>query len=511
MHTKILETPAFLQMSEISIVTLAKAQSFCVLLTPLTYGPCRQSSPRKTFAVFASWPEKMFFSCLDILRSGFTRILLTLLMLLMSTASVVAAPLIKSWNTSNGAKVMFVEAPSIPMLDVRLVFDAGSARDDGKPGIASLVSTLLSDGAGEWNADQLAERFEDVGASFSTTSLRDMGIISMRTLVDAEVLDSSLQTLQKVISSPSFAAEAIERRKKQINVALEKQKESPSSTASIAFYQSLYGDHPYAHNSLGNVESIKAITRQDILDWFKQYYVGSNTVIAIVGAVDRKRAEEIAERLMTNVAAGEKPRPLAEVKVSKKGVERRIEFPSSQTHLLFGQPVMARQDEDFYALYVGNHMLGGSGLVSMLGEEVREKRGLAYSVSSHFIPMRGKGPYLFSAQTRNEQSQQTLKVMKQSLRDFIKDGPTKKRLIASIRNITGGFPLRISSNSKIVEYLAMMGFYDYPLDHLNTFVEKIAAVTAKQIRDAFSHRVNPDHFVIVQVGGSGKDGNTTGK
>ena len=442
-----------------------------------------------------------------------TRILVSLLILLMSSTAVFAGPLIKSWNTSNGAKVMFVEAPSIPMVDVRLVFDAGSARDGGKPGIASLTNTLLSDGAGEWNADQLAERFEDVGASFSTTSLRDMGIISLRTLTDKDVLDSSLETLQKVLSTPSFPEEAIERRKKQINVALEKQKESPSSTASIAFYQQLYGDHPYAHDPMGNVESIKAITRDDIAAWFKQHYVGSNAVIAIVGAVDRKQAGEIAERLMAEVAAGEKPQPIPEVKIPAKGVEKSIPFPSTQTHLLFGQPVMARLDEDFYPLYVGNHMLGGSGLVSMLGEEVREKRGLAYSVSSHFIPMRGKGPYLFSAQTRNEQSNETLKVMKRSLRDFIKQGPTQKRLIASIRNISGGFPLRISSNSKIVEYLAMMGFYDYPLDHLNTFVEKITAVTAKQIRDAFSRRVNPDHFTIIRVGNSeqAQDGDTTGK
>lgn len=435
-------------------------------------------------------------------RHGLKRILLTLLIFMLSTTPVFAGPLIKSWNTTNGAKVMFVEAPSIPMVDVRLVFDAGSARDNDMPGIASLTSNLLSDGAGEWNADQLAERFEDVGAIFSTTSLRDMGIISLRTLTEKSVLDSSLDTLHKALSTPSFSEEAIDRRKKQIYVALEKQKESPSSTASIAFYQQLYGDHPYAHNSLGDIDSIKAISRDDIVAWFKQYYVGNNAVIAIVGAVDRKQAEEIAERLMTNVAAGEKPQPLPEVKIPGKGVEKRVEFPSTQTHLLFGQPAMARLDEDFYPLYVGNHMLGGSGLVSMLGEEVREKRGLAYSVSSHFIPMRGKGPYMFSAQTRNDQSQKTLKVMKRTLRDFIKEGPTKKRLIASIRNITGGFPLRISSNSKIVEYLAMMGFYDYPLDHLNTFVEKITAVTADQVRDAFSRRINPDHFVIVQVGGS---------
>lgn len=448
-----------------------------------------------------------------LMRRGWVQALLLLTVVLSAQPAAAATPLIKSWNTSNGARVMFVEAQSIPMLDVRLVFDAGSARDDGKQGIAKLVSALLSDGAAEWNADQLAERFEGVGAVFSTTSLRDMGIISLRTLTDEEVLESSLATFAKVISAPTFPQEAIERRKKQAYVALQKQQESPASTASIAFYEQLYGNHPYAHDPLGTAQSIAAITREDIESWFRRYYVGSNAVIAIVGAVGREQAEEIAERLMKGVAAGEKPEPIAAVKIPAEGGEKSIAFPSSQTHLQFGQPVIARLDEDFYPLYVGNHMLGGSGLVSMLGEEVREQRGLAYSVSSYFLPMRAKGPYLFSAQTRNEQSEETLRVMMQTLREFIDKGPTKKRMIASIRNITGSFPLSISSNSKIVEYIAMMGFYDYPLDHLNTFVEKITAVTAEQVRDAFRRRVDPEKFLVVRVGGSEQaiNGATEGK
>jgi zinc protease len=163
---------------------------------------------------------------------------------------------------------------------------------------------------------------------------------------------------------------------------------------------------------------------------------------------------------------------------------------------------MRRGDPDYFALYVGNHIFGGSGLVSLLAEEVREKRGLSYSVYSFFSPMRADGPFLMGAQTKNDQAQLALDVMRNSLRDYIQRGPTDAELKASKQNITGGFPLNIASNGKIVEYISMIGFYKLPLDHLDTFVSKINAVTKEQIKDAFKRRVHPDKFVTVVVGNS---------
>jgi zinc protease len=220
----------------------------------------------------------------------------------------------------------------------------------------------------------------------------------------------------------------------------------------------------------------------------------------MVGAINREQAEAIAKRLTDNMPVGEKAVPLPPVPALESGEILDIEFPSSQTHLLFGQPVMARLDKDYFPLYVGNHMLGGSGLVSMLGDEVREKRGLAYSVYSYFLPMRAKGPYLMGAQTRTDRSLVSQKVILETLDDFRAKGPSEERMTSSIKNITGGFPLRIASNSNIVEYIAMMGFYDYPLDYLDTFVDKVKAVTAEQVRDAFQRRIDPEKFVIVRVG-----------
>ncbi len=433
------------------------------------------------------------------------RRLFALLLLLLLPLTAQATPEIQSWTTAKGAKVMYVHVPDLPMVDVRMVFDAGSARDDGKPGIASLTNTLLNDGAGEWNANQLAERFENIGARFTTGSLRDMAIVSLRTLTDdEEVLSQGLDTITAVVTRPQFDEKEIDRRRQQVLVSLEQQKQDAGTVASHAFYETLYGDHPYAHNPSGNPISVAAITVEDIRNYFKKYYVASNLVVAIVGAVDRAQAGKLVEQITSEMPVGSKAAPLPRVTFSK-GESISIDFPSTQTHIYLGQPGMSRSDPDYLPLYVGNHMFGGSGLVSILSEEVRENRGLSYSVYSYFTPMRGAGPFMMVAQTRNERAEEALGVMRQQLADFIKNGPSEERLVQSKKNISGGFPLRVSSNSKIVEYIAMIGFYDYPLDYLATFVGKVEAVTAEQIHSAFKRRIHPDNLATILVGNSSEN------
>jgi zinc protease len=175
-------------------------------------------------------------------------------------------------------------------------------------------------------------------------------------------------------------------------------------------------------------------------------------------------------------------------------------FPSEQTHLLLGQPGLSRDDPDYFPLYVGNHILGGNGLISRLAQNIREDQGLAYSVYSYFIPMHQRGPYIVGLQTRNAQASRAQKLALDTLRDFIEQGPTDDELRAAKNNITGGFPLRIDSNDKIADNLLSMAFYDLPLDYLDTFSGKVAAVTAGQIRDAFQRRIDLRHWVQVRVG-----------
>lgn len=419
---------------------------------------------------------------------------------LLLSGWVTAAPKIQTWQTTNGAKVLFVEAPEIEMVDVRVVFDAGSARDGEKQGVTSFANSLLSEGAGDWSAYQVAERMEGVGAQLSTGSLRDMAWVSVRSLTEPEALTTSLETMAAVIAEPSFKNEDIERQRQSILAGLVQDEQSPGNLGKKRLYQLVFGDHPYAADPDGSIESVKAITREDIVATHQRLYVAKNALVAIVGAVNRQQAESIAEQVTSGLKPGEAVAKLPPVKPLQSAIDEQIPFPSTQSHLYIGQPGMRRGDPDYFTLYVGNHILGGSGLVSLLSHEVRQKRGLSYSVYSYFLPMRQIGLFQMGLQTKNEQAAEALQVVRDTLQRFIKEGPTEEELKAAKQNITGGFPLRIASNGKIVEYLAVIGFYDLPLDYLDSFTDKVTAVTREQIQDAFKRRIDPDRLVKVQVG-----------
>lgn len=411
-----------------------------------------------------------------------------------------AGPKIETWETSNGARVLFVAAPGLPILDVRLVFDAGSARDGERSGLASITAGMLTQGAGEWDADTIAERVESVGAQLSTGAARDSAFLSLRTLTREPAFEIALDTAAKVLSTPRFNDADLERVRKNRLVGLRRDEQDPRTVGSKAIYRKIFGGHPYARDPSGTQESVAALTREGLVEFHRRYYVAQNAVIAIVGDLTRERAQALAERLTEGLEPGAAPPKLPPVPDLAEGTLEALDFPSSQTHIYAGQPGMQRLDPDYFQLYVGNHILGGSGLVSLLMEEVREKRGLSYSVYSYFLPMTQRGPFLMGLQTKNDQAAQAREVLMETVRRFREAGPTGDELAAAVKNITGGFPLRIASNSKIVQYLAVIGFYDLPLDYLDRFNERVAAVTTQQIRDAFRRRVHPDRLATVIVG-----------
>lgn len=426
-----------------------------------------------------------------------------MLCLILNTPRTDAGPAIQQWTTSNGARIYFVPAPELPIVDIRVVFDAGSAKDASKDGVAQLANSLLGTGAGTLNADQIAERFEGVGAQFGSDAQRDMAVVSLRSLAtERSLLDPALDTFTLVLTQPTFPADDFERERKRVLVALRAQEESPAEIANKAFFKLIYGDHPYAHPPLGTEESVKALTRDDVKSFYDRYYVGRNATVAIVGALDRAGAEQLAERVIGKLPVGEAAPVVPPVPPIAEPKSERINYPSEQTHILMGQPGITREDPDYFALYVGNHVLGGSGLVSRISEEVREKRGLSYNSYSYFVPMRAQGPFVAGLQTRNDEAERALKVLNDTVRDFMNQGPTPAELTAAKRNLKGGFALRLDSNSKIVENLAMIGFYRLPLDYLDTFIPKVEAVNANDIRGAFKRRINPDRMVTVMVGGA---------
>jgi len=431
--------------------------------------------------------------------------ILSVCVVLMSvvTANVYASPDIQSWKTQHGAKVLFVEDTMLPMVDVRIVFDAASSRDGELPGLAKLTNGLLAEGAAGKDAQQLAESFESVGAQFGNDSLRDMAYVGVRTLTDEQYMSRATNALADVLVRPDFPQDAFERELARMKVALEARKQSPSNIAEEAFFEAVYGQHPYALPAGGTEESLGSITLQDIQAFYRQYYVASNAIIVIVGAVDRITAERMVDTLFDGLPAGNKPDPLPPVPDLVQAETVKINFPSKQSHIYVGQPGMKRNDEDFFKLYVANHPFGGSGFASRLVETIRENRGLAYSVSSNFSPMRERGPFMMSLQTRTDQTDEALLLLQEELEKYVSKGPDKDELEDSISNITGSFPLSLDSNSKILGFLAMIGFYDLPESYLETYIDNIRKIDTSDINRVLKNRINVDNMVTVIVGNGG--------
>ena len=411
---------------------------------------------------------------------------------------------IEEWKTSNGVRVLYVFAPELPMVDVQAIFDAGSVRDADKPGIANLTSGMLSHGARLGNkklsVDDISDRFESIGARFGSGSSKENASISLRTLNDEKWFKKAVDTMQAVINEPTFDQKELTRVRKQLLISFEGRKQSPGTIANETFNKGLYKNHPYAMPAIGTEESIKKLSRKDLLSFYKKYYVASNALVTIVGDIDRNKAETLAERLVGKLPKGNKAKALPAVADLKSSSSVHHEFPSTQTHIMMGQAGMHRKDKDYFILYVANHILGGSGFGSRIMQEIREKRGLAYSSYSYFAPMLRRGPFLIGMQTSNGQTGEALKVLKDTLNEFIDKGPTEKELLHAKKNITGGFPLRIDSNKDISGYLGMIGFYNMPLSYLKDFNQRIEAVTLEQIKETLKRRIDPDKMFTVTVG-----------
>ncbi len=412
-----------------------------------------------------------------------------------------SGPKIQHWQTRNGMAVYFVPLHKLPMIDLRVTFSAGSARDNGVPGLAKLANAMLPQGAAGMDTDKIAQSFENVGAQFGNGSLRDMAWLSLRSLSGHEYLEPALDTFTKILWSPDFPAKDFERLKKQTLIALKAQKAQPGSIASKAFFKALYGDHPYGSPPLGTEQSVKAMKLGQLKDFYRRYYVAANGLIALVGDIDRAAAEQLAERVSGGLKAGPKPPPIPPAKPVTKARRIDIPFPSKQAHVLIGNVGIERGNPDYFALYLANHPLGGNGLSSRLSKEIREKRGYVYSIYSYFSPMASAGPYVVGLQTRGSQAEEAIKLTTDEVRNYLRNGPSDEEITASKRNITGSFPLRIASNADIVSYLAVIGFYGLPLDYLDTFNGKIEAIDKKTLLDAFRRHIDPDAFITVVVGG----------
>jgi len=415
---------------------------------------------------------------------------------------------ISQWFTKNGMKVLYQQADSLPIIDFRLIFDAGAARDsefktkDGLvlAGLAKLTNGLIFEGTKKLTANQIADQFADLGVQYGNGSYRDMALVNIRTLSYPQQRDGALALLSGVLAEPVFPDEALQREIARMIVALDYEAQTPSKKAARLFYKALYKQHPYGSPPGGTRESLKAIKQNNLVAYYQRFYSAKNVVLAMVGDLSKAQAHQYAEQISSVMPSGEKAAQLPLAEQQKQNITVRENHPSTQTTVLMGQPVLKRGDADRYALYVGNHILGSSGFSSRLMKEVRVKRGLTYSIGSYLVPMHVQGPYQFSFTTKKSSTEEVIQLVEKNLKEFIDNGPTEEELINAKLNITGSFPLRQISNKDIVENLAVIGFYNLPLDYLEKYNARIEAITLEQIKAAFKRRVHPDTMATIIVG-----------
>lgn len=423
--------------------------------------------------------------------------LLTVTFALLLAQTALAGVKIEHWVSPSGAKVYFVESRVLPMLDVQVDFAAGSMFDPaGKSGLAALTRGTLDLGAGERDETAIAEQLADIGANLGGGADSDRASVAIRTLSARDKLNPALETLRAVMQQPRFDTAIFEREQGRTITGIKEAMTRPDAIAGKAFWAALYPTHPYGQQA--TPESVAAITRTDLQAFHARYYTAANASVTLVGDISRSEAEKIAETLTAKLPKGEAV-TLPAIPPAPKGSSTALPHPATQAHIYIGLPAIERGNPDFFPLVVGNYTLGGGGFVSRLMKEVRDKRGYAYSVYSHFAPLRQSGPFQIGLQTKRSQAREAIKVARDVLDGFLKDGPSDEELAAAKANLTGSFPLRLDSNKKILDNVTMIAFYGLPLDYLDHYQAKVQAVTVDDIKQAFSRRVRPADLITVTV------------
>ncbi|MGV8804025.1 MAG: M16 family metallopeptidase [Polaromonas sp.] len=445
---------------------------------------------------------------------------------------------VQHWTQASGAQVYLIESPAVPMLDVQLDFDAGSRRDPlDQAGLAEMTAALLEKGvraggsersAGPSQASSapsggskgreatsvgafepaldenaLGEAWADLGAQFGAGASADRMSFSLRTLTDPALLEPAVALAARQIAEPSYPDAVWQRERQRLQAALKESYTRPGAVIGRAYAQAVYGQHPYGFET--TEASLGRISVADLKAAHERGVVACRARISLVGAVTRAQADGIATRLLSRLpqtpCASLPPLPvIAEVEPLAQAQEKIIPFDSAQAHVLMGQPGFKRADPDYFALTVGNYILGGGGFVSRLTHEVREKRGLTYGVSSSFSPGLHAGSFTVGLQTRPDQTAQAVALTRQVVKGFVANGPTEAELKAAKDNLVGGFALRIDSNRKLLANLAGIAWNGLPLDYLDTWTQQVQKVSVADIKAAFARKLQPEKMVTVILG-----------
>ena len=417
---------------------------------------------------------------------------------------------IQHWTQNSGAQVWLVESPNIPMVDVQVMFDAGARREPvQQAGLATAVSMMAGKGVkadGQQAAldeNALGEAWADLGASFDAGAGKDSFQYSLRSLTEPDLLQRSVDLASRQMAQPSWPADVWQRDRARWSSAIAESNTRPAVVAGRAYGDAVYSGHPYGTRA--TAETLQRIQIKDMQNFHRDMFQACRAKVIVVGAVDKTQANTLVTQLLSRLPQNDgkgcaQQAAVQEVPALPAAQDIRIPFESAQAQVLIGQPGIKRNDPDFLALLVGDHILGGGGLVSRLMEEVREKRGLTYGVSSSFSPGLHAGAFTVSLQTRPDQAEQARQVAQETLAKFVAEGPTEKELRDAKDNLIGSFALRIDSNRKLLANVANIAWNDLPLDYLDHWTDKIEALAAEDVRSAMQRVIQPDRMVTVVLG-----------
>ena len=421
----------------------------------------------------------------------------------------VTIPTIQQFKTKAGVPVRFVQTTALPIVDIDLRFNAGSARDGSISstgfGIANMTANMLTQGSKRLDENEFTRAVETLGINLNSSAYKDMFIVSLRSLSDDKHLLPAVDLMTQMLSEPAFDDSILARNKARLLVGLQQQKQDPNSLASIAFSEALYGEHPYAHPSAGTLESVPTIEKQQLIDFKNRYLVAANASVAITGNLTLEQAKKLAEDITSKLPKGQPATELPEPKPLSQAKHIHIPFPSTQTTVLMGQlgdkratDPQSQQKQTNFA--VGNEVLAGGDFNARLMTEIRQNLGYTYGISGSMNPMLARGPYQIGFSTRNDKARAAIDASLDVINDTLEKGITSTEMRLTTDNLKNSFPMGFASNAGINGLLGMMNFYQLPNSYLTDYVKRVDQVKLSEVNQTMQDTLKPDDFLIVTVG-----------
>jgi len=394
----------------------------------------------------------------------------------MTTKTKSRADSVQKVTSAGGLQAWLVEDYAVPLVAFEFAFLGGSSQDAPlRAGVASMLSALLDEGAGPYDADAFHRAMDDKAVEISFSAGRDSCNGRMKTLT--RHLDAAAGLLRLAVCEPRLDEDAVERVRSQIVAGLKREAKDPDALAGKAWREAAFGSHPYAMPARGDLDTIPAITRDDLLAMRRRLMARDNLRISVVGAVDAGKLALLLDEVFGALPAHGDLAPIADVVMAGMGECKVVDLDVPQSTIRFGLPGLRRDDPDFWAGVAVNHILGGGVFSARLFREVREKRGLAYSVHSQLMTYDHAALFSGGTSTKNERAAESLSVIEEEIAKLAEDGPTAEELDKARKYLIGSYALRFDTSTKIAGNLTHLQVEGYPVEFLDERNGYIAAVT----------------------------------